>query len=125
VNGIANLKDQIEGDESEITKVLEEKLGRGMPKDIRTSLISLEILRSLGELANGLGKGDVWTKGLVEKGLAYLRSEEWKTQKAGVAILSALAQTSRRNINRIIRRASFDPLFQNMAWTPSCHTYRT
>jgi hypothetical protein len=49
VNEIDDLKRKIEGEDSEITKVLEEKLRRGKPKDIRTSLVSLEILRSLGE----------------------------------------------------------------------------
>ncbi|KIK91921.1 hypothetical protein PAXRUDRAFT_34738 [Paxillus rubicundulus Ve08.2h10] len=84
------LKQKIEGDESEITKVLEEKLRSGKPKDIRTSLVSLKILRSLGEHPP---KEDFWTKALVAQGLVHLKSEEWKTQKAGITILSALAQT--------------------------------
>ncbi|KIJ09533.1 hypothetical protein PAXINDRAFT_172470 [Paxillus involutus ATCC 200175] len=88
-----NLKAQIEGRGSEITKVLEEKLKRGKSKGIRTSLVSLEILRSLGEQTNDSDQVDVWTHGLVDKGVAYLQSEKWKTQKAGIAILSALAQT--------------------------------
>ncbi|KIJ09526.1 hypothetical protein PAXINDRAFT_172463 [Paxillus involutus ATCC 200175] len=85
-----DLKRKTEGEGSEITKVLEEKLRRGKPKDIRTALISLEILRSIGEHPH---TGDVWTTSLVEKGLAHLKTRQWKTQKAGITILSALAQT--------------------------------
>ncbi|KIJ11753.1 hypothetical protein PAXINDRAFT_15336, partial [Paxillus involutus ATCC 200175] len=85
-----DLKRKMEGEDSEITKVLEEKLIRGKPKDIRTSLLCLEILRSLGEHPH---EGDFWTKSLVGKSLAHLESGKWKTQKAGITILSTLAQT--------------------------------
>ncbi|KAF8833616.1 hypothetical protein BDN67DRAFT_985910, partial [Paxillus ammoniavirescens] len=61
VNETDDLKRKMEGEDSEITKVLEEKLIRGKPKDIRTSLLSLEILRSLGEHPH---EGDFWTEGL-------------------------------------------------------------
>jgi hypothetical protein len=114
-----NLKGQIG---TGITKVLEEKLKRGKSRGIRTTLVALEKLRSLGEQTSDPDQVDVWTRSLVDKGVAYLQSEAWKTQKAGIAILSALAQTRTSDICWLVQRASFDPLFQNMAWTPSSHT---
>ncbi|KAF8554218.1 hypothetical protein OG21DRAFT_1115120 [Imleria badia] len=69
-----------------ITEVLNAKLGRGKPKEIRTSLICLDIFRSFDP-------DGPWTRELVTKSLDHLRNPEWKFQKAGVTILSALAQT--------------------------------
>ena len=80
------------------------KLGWGKPKEIRTSLICLDIFRSFGRLYNGEGylcilaevsldQDGQWTRELVAKSLDHLQNPEWKIQKAGVTILSALAQT--------------------------------
>ncbi|KAG9309255.1 hypothetical protein JVU11DRAFT_10738 [Chiua virens] len=70
-----------------ITEVLNMKLGKGKPKEIRTSLICLDIFRSFDE-------DGPWTRELVEKSLEHLRKPVWKAQKAGVTILSALVQTN-------------------------------
>ncbi|KAF9227009.1 hypothetical protein BS17DRAFT_441300 [Gyrodon lividus] len=70
----------------DITTVLERKLGNGQPKEIRTSLICLDIFRSFDEHGP-------WIGDLVQQSLEHLKKEEWRTQKAGVTILSALAQT--------------------------------
>ncbi|KAF8445037.1 hypothetical protein L210DRAFT_3059908 [Boletus edulis BED1] len=80
----ADLREKIE--DYKITEVLNTKLGKGKPKEIRTSLICLDIFRSFDQ--NG-----PWTAELVDRSLKRLSDQEWKTQKAGVAILSALAQT--------------------------------
>ncbi|KAF8554223.1 hypothetical protein OG21DRAFT_1115422 [Imleria badia] len=69
-----------------ITEVLNSKLGKGKPKEIRTSLISLEIFRAFEP-------DGPWTSDLVKRSLEYLGNSAWKAQKAGVTILSALAQT--------------------------------
>ncbi|KAG8214234.1 hypothetical protein J3R82DRAFT_11042 [Butyriboletus roseoflavus] len=69
-----------------ITEVLNTKLGKGKAKEIRTSLICLDIFRSFEQ-------DGPWTRELVAKSLEHLQNSAWKAQKAGVTILSALAQT--------------------------------
>ncbi|KAF8134262.1 hypothetical protein EV363DRAFT_1322911 [Boletus edulis] len=69
-----------------IIDVLRTKLGKGKPKEIRTSLICLDIFRSCDPT-------NPWTRELVNSGLGNLKKREWKAQKAGVAILHALAHT--------------------------------
>ncbi|KAG8214236.1 hypothetical protein J3R82DRAFT_11044 [Butyriboletus roseoflavus] len=71
-----------------ITEVLNTKLGKGKAKEIRTSLICLDIFRSFEQDSDG-----PWTRELVAKSLEHLQNSAWKTQKVGVTILSALAQT--------------------------------
>ncbi|KAN0091571.1 Uncharacterized alpha/beta hydrolase domain (DUF2235) domain containing protein [Tylopilus felleus] len=70
----------------DITEVLKAKLVKGKPKEIRTSLVCLQIFRFFYEHGS-------WTYQLVDKSLELLRNPAWKAQKAGVTILSALAQT--------------------------------
>ena len=44
-------------------------------------------------LPNLLDGEDSLTQNLVERGMSHLRTNQWRTQKAGVAILCSLAQT--------------------------------
>ncbi|KAG9309257.1 hypothetical protein JVU11DRAFT_10740 [Chiua virens] len=69
-----------------IADILNEKLGGQKPKEIRTSLICLDIFRSFNTQEG-------WSHELVVKSLKHLRKSTWGEQKAGVTILSALAQT--------------------------------
>ncbi|KAN0091565.1 hypothetical protein V8E55_005131 [Tylopilus felleus] len=91
-----------------ITEVLNAKLGAGKLKEIQTSLICLDIFRSFGRSLSSplshrltllsrylsLDPDGPWTRELVAKSLDHLRNPEWGIQKAGVTILSALAQTA-------------------------------
>ncbi|KIJ60018.1 hypothetical protein HYDPIDRAFT_190199 [Hydnomerulius pinastri MD-312] len=70
----------------DITEVLAKKLGGGKPDEVRTSLLFLSIIRSFD--SNGK-----WAEELVNRSLDHLKAREWKNQKAGVTILSSLAQT--------------------------------
>ncbi|KAH7928798.1 hypothetical protein BV22DRAFT_182921 [Leucogyrophana mollusca] len=72
--------------EFNITEVFARKLEAGRSSEIRTSLICLDIFRSFEH-------DGPWARELVEKGLQHLKSRQWKTQKAGVTVLSSLAQT--------------------------------
>ncbi|KAG9309065.1 hypothetical protein JVU11DRAFT_10947 [Chiua virens] len=63
--------------EYNITEVLNVKLGRGTPKEIRTSLYYLDIFLSFD------GDGPL-IRELVNKSLEHLRKPAWKAQKAGV-----------------------------------------
>ncbi|KAG8212883.1 hypothetical protein J3R82DRAFT_11216 [Butyriboletus roseoflavus] len=69
----------------DITTLLEHKLGAGKPAEMRMSLIYVNIFRIHGEHS--------LTRNLVERGLFRLGTNQWKTQRAGVAILCSLAQT--------------------------------
>ncbi|KAF8124786.1 hypothetical protein EV363DRAFT_1403054 [Boletus edulis] len=71
--------------EYDIAALLERKLGAGQPAEMRTSLNYLNIFRIYGE--------DSLTQNLVERGMSHLRTNRWRSQKAGVAILCSLAQT--------------------------------
>ncbi|KAG9309246.1 hypothetical protein JVU11DRAFT_10727 [Chiua virens] len=64
-------------------EALNKKLGK---KEIRTSLICLDVFQSLD-------KDGPWTRELVERSVQNLKDPVWKVQKAGVTVLSALAQT--------------------------------
>ncbi|KAG9319016.1 hypothetical protein JVU11DRAFT_1137, partial [Chiua virens] len=66
-----------------ITEALNRKLGK---KKIRMSLICLDVFQSLD-------KDGPWTRELVERSVQNLKDPVWKVQKAGVMVLSALAQT--------------------------------
>ncbi|KAI9566938.1 hypothetical protein HD554DRAFT_1079571 [Boletus coccyginus] len=79
----SEIKRQILG--YDIAAVLESKLGAGIPGEMRTGLIYLNLFRIHGE--------DSLTQNLVERGMSHLRTNQWRTQKAGVAILCSLAQT--------------------------------
>ncbi|KAG8212876.1 hypothetical protein J3R82DRAFT_11208 [Butyriboletus roseoflavus] len=70
--------------EYDIAGLLEHKIGAGKPAEMRMSLIYLNIFRIHGHLM---------ARNLVERGLSYLETNQWKTQKPGVAILCSLAQT--------------------------------
>ena len=88
----------------EITEILSTKLAKGKSKETRTSLICLDIFRSFGtfldidvgssQLMFLIERDGPWTSELVDESLKSLRKPEWKAQKAGVTVLSALAQTS-------------------------------
>ncbi|KIJ62089.1 hypothetical protein HYDPIDRAFT_114935 [Hydnomerulius pinastri MD-312] len=108
--------------EYDVTQVLAKKLETGKAREIRTSLICPDIFHSIGAHSNGLyhlyhlvtkvvsDPDGPWAEELVEKGLELLRRGHWKTQRAGVTILSSLAQGNDRvkgilknHISRIIR----------------------
>ncbi|KAG6372231.1 hypothetical protein JVT61DRAFT_8031 [Boletus reticuloceps] len=63
--------------EYDIAALLERKLGAGQPAEMRTSLNYLNIFRIYGE--------DSLTQNLVERGMSHLRTNQWRSQKAGVA----------------------------------------
>ncbi|KAH7889110.1 hypothetical protein F5I97DRAFT_1858500 [Phlebopus sp. FC_14] len=69
-----------------ITQVLLMKLRDGGSNEVRTSLICLDIFKAY--TVHGCG-----TDHLVKKGMDLLNEDEWRIQKAGVTILSALART--------------------------------
>ncbi|KAG9314812.1 hypothetical protein JVU11DRAFT_3903 [Chiua virens] len=74
----------------DITSLLERKLGAGTPRGTRTGLIYLNIFRVHGEYS--------LTRNLVERGMSRLRTNKWRTQKAGTAILCSLAKTCVCNV---------------------------
>ncbi|KIJ59906.1 hypothetical protein HYDPIDRAFT_118022 [Hydnomerulius pinastri MD-312] len=74
--------------EHDLTQILAQKLETDKPREIRTSLICLDIFHSFDS-------DGPWAEDLVKKGLEHLRSRHWKAQKAGVVILSTLVQERR------------------------------
>lgn len=97
---IGELKSTILG--YDITTLLERKLGAGKPREMRTSLIYLNIfrIRTFSPLLSSGGGCQTCpdgehslTRNLVERGMSRLRTRRWRTQQAGVAILCSLAKT--------------------------------
>ena len=90
----------------DIPGLLEHKLGAGKPAEMRTGLIYLNIFRickldvpsSCRCCQTSPDGEDGLTQKLAKRGMSHLKTNQWDTQKAGVAILCSLVQTCLCNV---------------------------